>query len=346
MQFTQPLPAGDLTYILEHTENIWRELSGERLFVTGGTGFFGIWLLETLAAANSRMNANIDVTVLSRAPAQFASRHAHLAHSCNWLQGDVQDFVFPVGTFSHVIHAATSTDARFNASSPKAALETIVNGTQRVLEFANQASTRNLLLTSSGAVYGTQPPALENISEDYMGAPDITDPYNVYAEGKRMAELQLAIAARDTRLQGKIARCFAFVGPHLPLDWHYAIGNFMRDTLAGQELIIKGDGRPVRSYLHAADLIVWLFTILLRGENMRPYNVGSDQACSIAELAQRVASLSGMPGKMRILSPEGDGFAPRYVPDTTRARLELGLTPIIPLDDAITRTLHWLKGRA
>lgn len=346
MQFAQPLPADDLTYILERTESIWRELSGERLFITGGTGFFGIWLLETLAAANSQMNANIAVTVLSRAPEQFATRHPHLARSCTWVHGDVRDFVFPAGEFSHVIHAATSTDARFNASSPNEALETIIGGTQHVLEFAAQARTRNLLLTSSGAIYGTQPPALTHMAEDYWGAPDITDPDNVYAEGKRFAELQLAIAARNTCLQGKIARCFAFVGPHLPLDWHYAIGNFMHDAITGRELLIKGDGRPVRSYMHAADLTTWLFTILLRGENMRPYNVGSSEACSIAELAQRVASFSGMPGKVRILSTEGEGLAPRYVPDTTRARVELDLAPILPLDGAIARTLDWLKGRA
>jgi dTDP-glucose 4,6-dehydratase len=187
---------------------------------------------------------------------------------------------------------------------------------------------------------------MSHVPESYIGAPNITNPDSVYAEGKRITELQLAIAARDSGLNGKIARCFAFVGPHLPLDWHYAIGNFMRDVLAGNEIVIHGDGRPLRSYLHAADLTIWLFTILLRGENMRPYNVGSAEACSIAELAQRIASLSGHPGKVRILTPEGSSPAPHYVPDTARAREELCLTEIIPLNDAITRTLAWLKERA
>jgi len=341
-----PLPAADLHYILAHTESIWRELSGERLFLTGGTGFFGIWLLETLAAANSELGASIDVTVLSRDPERFTARHPHLAHSFTWLKGDVRNFIFPAGEYSQIIHAATSTDARFNASSPNEAFQTIIDGTRHVLDFAGQAGTKNLLLTSSGAIYGPQPPAMSHIPESYTGAPDITNPDSVYAEGKRTTELQLAIAARDYGLQGKIARCFAFVGPHLPLDWHYAIGNFMRDVLAGKEIVIQGDGRPQRSYLHAADLVIWLFTILLRGKNMRPYNVGSAEACSIAELAQRVARISGHPGEVSILTPEGAGPAPRYVPDTSRARDELGLGEIIPLDDAIARTLAWLKGHA
>ncbi|MFH0934614.1 MAG: SDR family oxidoreductase, partial [Pseudomonadota bacterium] len=276
------LPEQDLSHILNHTEDVFRLLAGKRLFITGGTGFFGIWLLEALAAANARLDARISVTVLSRDPDKYLAGHPHLAGGCEWLKGDVRDFVFPRGEFSHVIHAATSTDARFNAAEPDEALDSIVNGTRRVLEFAEQAGTGNLLFTSSGAIYGTQPPDLERMPEEHMGGPDVTDPDSVYAEGKRAAELQLAIAARRTGLNAKIARCYCFVGPHLPLDWHFAIGNFIRDALAGQELVIRGDGRPLRSYLHAADLVIWLLTILVNGKRMRPYNVGSEEVCSIA----------------------------------------------------------------
>ena len=338
-----PLPETDLQHILERTENIWRQLSGERLFITGGTGFFGIWLLETLAAANAHLNAGVDVTVLSRVPERVIARHPHLSGVCTWHRGDVRDFTFPRGDFSHIIHAATSTDARFNAASPSEALDTIVSGTRRVLDFARHAKARKLLLTSSGAVYGSQPANLTHLPEEHAGAPDVTRADSVYAEGKRVAELQLAIAAEHSGLEAKIARCFCFAGPLLPVDWHFAIGNFMRDALSGQDLVIHGDGRPLRSYLHAADLTVWLLTILLQGRSMRPYNVGSEDACSIAELARRVADISGTTGRVRVLSEPGSGPAPRYVPDTRRAREELALEQSIPLDDAIARTLAWLR---
>lgn len=341
-----PLPEADLHHILEYSDTLWRDLSGARLFITGGTGFFGIWLLEALAAANAHLSIGIDIIVLSRSPERAIARHPHLAQTCTWHRGDVRDFTFPSGQFSHIIHAATSTDARFNASAPDEALETIVVGTRRVLDFARQSGATEMLLTSSGAVYGPQPPHLPRMPEDYAGAPDVTRPDSVYAEGKRIAELQLAIAAERSGLNAKIARCFSFVGPLLPLDWHYAIGNFMRDVLAGQDILIRGDGRPQRSYLYAADLTIWLLTILLRGSNMRPYNVGSEEACCIEELAQRVARISGSPGKIHILSEAGTGPAPRYVPDTRRARQELGLEQAIPLGDAIARTLEWHRKHA
>jgi len=344
MSVLPPLHENDLRHIWQHTEPIWRQLAGERLFITGGTGFFGVWLLEALVFANKQMQQDVRATILSRNPAKVFKSLPHVAGCVSWHEGDVRNFQFPDGHFSHIIHAATSVDARYNASAPADALDTMVQGTRRVLELAARAGTTNFLLTSSGAVYGPQPPDMANMSENFIGGPDPTSVGSVYAEGKRMAELQLAIAASQSDLEGKIARCYCFVGPHLPLDWHFAIGNFIRDALAGSEIVVQGDGRPMRSYLHAADLVIWLVTVLAKGQSLRPYNVGSEQACSIGELAERVARASPQSSRIRVLVPGGEGLPPRYVPDTRRAREELGLHQTIPLDEAISRTLTWWRG--
>src|SRR5262249_19251142 len=136
--------------------------------------------------------------------------------------------------------------------------ETIVEGTRRVRDFAGTAP---ILLISSGAVSGPQ-------TEDRVDESSECDPTTLYGLCKHMAEL----------LGGnvKIARCFTFAGPYLPLDTHYAFGNFVRDALRGGPIRVASDGTSVRSYLYAADLVEWLWTILLRGRPGRPYNVGSE----------------------------------------------------------------------
>ena len=202
---------------------------------------------------------------------------------------------------------------------------------------------RKFLLISSGAVYGRQPPELSHIPEEYCSAPDPLNPLSAYGERKRAAEMLCAIAAKKNGLEMKIARCFAFVGPHLPLDLHYAIGNFIRDALKGGPIVVKGDGTPLRSYLYASDLAIWLWTILFNGKNCRAYNVGSDIVVSIAELADIVKRNS--PGIIKVhlgKEPLPGSIPERYVPSVERAKTELKLTELVDLNTAIQNTENWL----
>jgi dTDP-glucose 4,6-dehydratase len=150
------------------------------------------------------------------------------------------------------------------------------------------------------------------------------------------------MSARQQGLEIKIARCFAFVGPRLPLDAHFAIGNFIRDGLRGGPVQVRGDGTPYRSYLYAADLAVWLWTILFRGQSGQPYNVGSEEALTIRELADVVAQ-TFQPARNVIIDkqPVPGAAVQRYIPSTRRAEKELDLQTRINLKDSIQRTIAW-----
>jgi nucleoside-diphosphate-sugar epimerase len=340
------LPVEDLEHILTHTQDLWSELDGQRIFITGGTGFFGCWLLESLAWTIDRLDLNTQAVVLTRDVAAFQLKVPHLANhpAIEFYAGDVRDFRFPDGDFSHVIHGATAASASLNYSNPLLMIDTIVQGTKHTLEFAKQSGTKKFLLTSSGAVYGRQPSEITHVSEDYLGAPDPLNPANAYGEAKRLSELLCAIASHEHQIETKIARCFAFVGPHLPLDIHFAIGNFIRDSLQGKSIDILGDGTPYRSYLYAADLVIWLWKILFQGKSCQPYNVGSDLEISIEELGKLIIETAETNQSVTVRRSPVIGKAPeRYVPSIEKARSELQLQPYIDLPTSIQKTINWYR---
>ena len=336
----------DLDHILEQTKALWEDLRGKKVFVTGGTGFLGKWLLESFAWANDQLKLDAQMLVLSRNPDSFKAKYPHLAQVSGVMfhQGDVRDFEFPQERFDFIIHAATDASAQLNAENPLLMMDTIVEGTRRTLEFARHCGAKRFLLASSGAVYGRQPPDLSHVPEDYSGVPDTTQPASAYGEAKRLAELLCAIYQKEYGLETTIARCFAFVGPYLNLNIHYAVGNFIRDGLADGPIYVAGDGTPYRSYLYAADLAIWLWTILFKGESCRAYNVGSEEDITIAELANTVAQSFQKPIEVRIAkSPASNRPPERYVPCIDRAKHELGLQCRIDLDEAIKRTVQFYE---
>lgn len=298
-----------------------------RIFITGGTGFFGKSMLDYRLRHPDWEWAQAEWIILSRAPERFTAEYPQLANQkgISFVAGDVRDFAFPQGPFDAIIHAATSA---VTTLSDAEMTSVILDGVRHVADFAKAADCRTILFTSSGAVYGPRTaPAAES---------DACNPTTAYGKGKLAAEQMLI----DSGFDVKIARCFAFVGPYLNRRIHYAIGNFIQDCLDGKPIIINGDGTPLRSYLYADDLVKWLFAILERGETGRPYNVGSAEALSIRALAEKVRSVLGANNEIKVLGVPTGGASSVYVPEIGRARRELGLVVGVPLEQAILCTCN------
>jgi dTDP-glucose 4,6-dehydratase len=230
--------------------------------------------------------------------------------------------------------------------SPLAVFDSVLQGTRRMLDLSEASGAGRFLQLSSGAVYGTQPVAMHRLAETYAGGPDPLQPNAAYGNAKRAAEaLVCAYAEQSAALQVSIARIFALLGPGLPLNGPYAAGNFVRDAIAGNPIRMASDGRPVRSYLYTADLCVWLLRMAVMGGSGQAYNVGSEHDVSIAELAQQLAAQAGttVAASTDVVVCGDKLLPPRYVPDTNKARRELGLAQYTPLDAALDKTLRWAR---
>ncbi len=334
------LPAPDLAHILHHAATEFEELRGKNLFITGGTGFFGKWLLGALLHANTELGLGLHLTVLSRNPAAFQQQYPHAdgIHGLDFVAGDVAHFSPDHRRFDYVLHAATDTTAFTDEAQERERSRTIVAGTQSMLDLARQSGAQRLLNISSGAVYGvfsSQPTGAKE--DDYA----LAEPLMPYAEAKREAEHLCA----ESDLDFVTARAFAFLGPHLPLDAHFAAGNFLRDAHRGVPILVRGDGTALRSYLYPTDLVIWLLCILLHGQRARAYNVGSDEVVSTAELARHIANAVDPKLEITVQSLQPQGPQNIYLPNVQRARTELNLDVTIPLRDAIGRTLKFLEGQ-
>jgi nucleoside-diphosphate-sugar epimerase len=333
--------AADLDEVLDAAADDLARWRGARLLVTGATGFVGTWLLETLAWADTRLGLGVRAVAASRDPARLPP---HLAgHPAVLpLPADVRALP-PVGAVDAVVHAAAPSSAPFGRGdgAPHELAATILDGTRAVLEAAGPVP---LLFVSSGAVYGRAPGA-RAFPEDAPSGPDPLDVGATYGEAKRMAETLCAVAVWRGRVRATVARCFTFIGPHLPLGAHFAAGNFLADALAGRPVTVGGDGRAERSYLYAGDLAAWLWALLARGAPGRAYNVGSERAVTIAELAAACAAQAAPPVPVVIAGRPAGGAVDRYLPDTARARSELGVEQRVGLDEAIARTLAWHRRR-
>jgi len=327
-------------------------LKGKSILLTGMTGLFGIPMIEFLCRFKESINDQTKIYILSRNRVQFIHKYSQKSfHKFNFveiIEGDIKDFSFNYDV-DFIIHgASTSNREKFEGISASERFDIIFSGTKNIIDIAESSKAQKVLFVSSGSVYGgTNQEKKIKTNERVMNAPDvINDSEACYSEGKRVAELMLSIASKEKNLNFSIARCFSFVGPGIPLDINYSIGNFIGDALFSDSIKLTGDGSPVRSYMYTYDLAVWLLCILTNSNNKSVYNVGSDEEVSILNLAKKVGSVlnpnivinRNMGSIKGVVNSSASNY---YVPDISKARNELGLQIYTSLKDSILLTaLH------
>ena len=313
------LPVQDLKEILDSSYHSLAVLKGKRIFLTGGTGFFGKWILSAINYANEKKSLNIEVFVLTRNKNKFLKEYPWLSNF-EFVEGDLQNFEFPNLGFDYVIHAAADVSTS-HVEDGDSFIENAKKGVLRVINFTKKAGAKRIIFTSSGAVYGKTTSEEEESSEEIKLTKELT----AYGEAKMLVEKEIF----NSGLEYVVLRCFAFIGPELPLNKEYAAGNFLENVLMENNIVIKGDGTPIRSYMYMTESDYIL-------------NVGSNEQLSILELAKKIANKSKSI-EIDVLSRSMGGPVFKYVPNISKARNNLNLEIKVHLDEAISRTVSWLE---
>ncbi len=335
----------DCLFVLKERVDRLSALRNSTLVMTGGTGFFGKWIGETLACLNDHFGFGVRAHFLSRQASAETEPPAHLAarSDFHYERRDVRyPFEVPKET-NWFIHAAGDPNTRRHASEPTEVMTSIAKGTENALRSLDRCGDFRMFLNlSSGLVYGSQPWELERMPETFRGAPDPTSSTSSYAEAKRFGEALCAAARSQLRIPALNVRPFAFLGPYQSLEGPWAVANFLHDALSGSAIRIFGDGKTVRSYLYGADAAFWTLAMLTGGKNGGCYNLGNPEGLPLESLAELIASsIQPRPESRLSTAPSRFPHRSRFVPDTKLAETELGLVPLYSLKSAVERTLRW-----
>lgn len=313
------------------------------LLVIGGSGFFGKSILD---AYKKGILKNLDInkiSILSRQASDLKITHPQLLDSSiHLIDADLMKCEeLPYADL--VIHAAATADAARYELYPEQERKNILLSMQRFCELAHTYCRESkILYISSGAVYGKYPHEIKNISEDFLfGSDEETAPSKyIYTNAKRECEVMVKELG-SAGFKVSIARCFAFVGKHLPRDKHFAIGNFIRDGLNKVPVVVNASSLVYRSYMHSDDLAFWLMKIASAADENAPvFNVGSDEPISIQELGCKIADYFNVES---VVAPITNSLINRYVPSIEKAKTELDLTLQLNLDRAIYETIKSIK---
>ena len=325
-------------------------LQGSRMLLVGCTGFVGQWLTSVLSWANVHQHLGMHLFVLTRSPRALLARMPHLSDHTDvtLVEGDITELTpQSVPPFDIAVHGANlPDDGTANWAARHCA--TALTGTERLFRVAGSHGCTRVLLLSSGAVYGCGPLSEGDVFREEHASLErrLREP-SLYGETKRFLELYATALGLQYGMAVPVARCFTFCGAYLNMNVTNALSSFLIDALNGHDIVVNGDGTPVRSFMHGSDMAVWLLTLLAQGEHGIAYNVGSSRAISLRELASKVAVLAGHNSAVRVMGKVVMGNAPSiYVPDTNRIRAAHGVTEQVSLDEGLRATLAWLRKKA
>lgn len=352
----------DLDDICRRLESEFSSMQGKTLFISGGAGFLGHYLVQAVLHWNRKHGGDSPIKVIASdnyirgVPEWLTALEGD--PSLTLLRHDITDpLPDDLGSVDYIIHAASIAAPIYYRLYPIETMDANVNGLRLLLERCREQQAAGqpisgFLFFSTSEIYGDPTPDQIPTPETYRGNVSCTGPRACYDESKRFGETLCVNFARQYSMPITSARPFNNYGPGLKISDRRVIPDFARDLFAGKDLVLLSDGTPTRTFCYVADAIVGYYKILVRGRSGEAYNIGNEtpeiSMLTLAEkLAESARDLFGYTGKVvRNVSGNQDYLTDnpqRRCPIIAKAREELDFESEVPFEEGLRRTLVWYR---
>lgn len=316
-------------------------LRNKTILITGGTGFVGSWVARTLAWLNDEYSYGCEIILLSRNPKTLEEDPDLFNRpDISFIKADVRSIHDLPKNVNYIIHAAASPDNRVHMSDPVGTMDVIAIGTKSVLDAASRLpDIKSIVHLSSGQVYGQAPVDGGDLSEKMLGRFFTNEITSIYPEAKRYSEA-VCLAYRSLhKLPITILRPFSFIGPYQKLNKPWAINSFLQEALNSQTMRILGNGKPLRSYLYASDMAVWILAALAEENVGQVYNLGASEAVSLSDLTTEINSMMLQP--VGVVMQGRSTAETRFIPSVSHIKDRLNVREVFSFKDALNNTIKW-----
>ena len=320
-------------------EHTFQEFNDSTITFLGGTGFIGKWLIEALHVYSRNYSFSPKVTLITRYP-----KNAHkifvedLGLNLNIIEFDFAVNSTDLGKSDFFINGATPSQKMTGLLDGDSVYKSSVNASHSLIRSAARYGNKPKIVNlSSGIVYGPQDVSIRNQIEGPISREQHSQ--SGYLNAKKASELLLSEASEAGLVESISPRLYAFAGPGIVLDQHFAVGNFLRDGLQGNQIVIKGNPSTVRSYMYPTDLVIWILTALLKPTNLN-VNIGSEAPISMFELGNLISDMTSKKG-VQILGENHE--ISNYVPSTSCFRENYRVSEQISLSSGLESWIEWLR---
>jgi dTDP-glucose 4,6-dehydratase len=338
-----PPPESDILEIIQRNQGALIALRHKRICVVGGSGFIGSWISNALIQANLQLGLELQISITGR---DLAKARARLIPSeigtIKFISTEFGNEKCTLPESDLYFHSVTPSSVPLGESYDEAIGDVTRNATNAIFESINPELVTTVIHLSSGAVYGVQDLSTTHICE----TPVTEERVKLSNYGRIKLETEKVLMSKSVASKGMLKvsnpRLFAFLGPLLPLDTHFAAGNFMNNLIKNENILVNGNPETKRSYLYPTDLISGLIRIAA-APTSESINLGSETITTIGELANRFSEYSV---DSRIMYQSLDSIPSNYVPCTKKFSSIFEWKQEVELSDAIYRWYKWVKSES